>query len=321
MKGERTSKLVKRYKLMLYQFIYNFIQLFALKIHNLNYKIVMFNINRNSLIKLIINDIPMYICLNDQGLSKDLYLYKKREVFATEYLNEFIRKDEIIIDIGSNLGYFALLMSNLAKNGKIYAIEPVPLNMNILKRNIDLNKLKNISTFQIAIADKEGESKFYFLENFNNSSLEKLDEKLNLKLLETIKVKTTTLDNFIKNFVLKEHLPTFIRMDLEGYEYSIFKNSPEMLNFTNMKLFIELHPTLMSENKIKEMINIIKNNNFKINSIILEPSIKQIKYIKILNVLRKNLEFYPFGFVDNSYSGLYKLIEEKNGKLMVFFEK
>ena len=46
-----------------------------------------------------------------------------------------------ILDIGANIGYYVLIQRNLVgKNAKITAIEPIPENVNILRKNLKLNK-------------------------------------------------------------------------------------------------------------------------------------------------------------------------------------
>ena len=52
------------------------------------------------------------------------------------FLKNIIKKGNVVIDIGANLGYYTCLFAAcVGSNGKIYAIEPVEPVLNILKKN------------------------------------------------------------------------------------------------------------------------------------------------------------------------------------------
>lgn len=261
-------------------------------------------------IQMTVNDRLMYIDLNDIGISMELYCHKKREFFSTEFMKKFLSEDEIVIDIGANIGYYALLESQLINKGEIYAIEPVPSNKDLLYKNVRANNSNNISIFQYAIGDKEGMSKMYIYDRCNWCSLEKNSE---ITIKEEIDVPIITLDEFVDRHVHKD--PTFIRMDVEGYEYHIIKGASKILEKgKHLKLFIEFHPHIMSREKFLDILNILEKNNFKIKSVFCEPESHNYKDMKILNKLRKIMGFPEFGFIGNNY-------EDINKGVSVFLER
>lgn len=64
------------------------------------------------------------------------------EVFS-EYKFNDIREDDIVLDIGANVGGFSLFISKMVKH--VYAVEPITTD--ILRENIVLNKIDNITVF------------------------------------------------------------------------------------------------------------------------------------------------------------------------------
>src|SRR3989338_3323566 len=74
-------------------------------------------------------------------------------MFIPEYVP---KKDDVVIDVGAHIGIFALNASLIVPKGKVYAIEPCRSTYNLLRRNIKLNELENIVTFNFALSDKEG---------------------------------------------------------------------------------------------------------------------------------------------------------------------
>ena len=59
---------------------------------------------------------------------------------------KLIHKDDVILDIGANIGYHSLLFSKACgPKGQVYSFEPVKKNYTQLIKNIALNEIKNIS--------------------------------------------------------------------------------------------------------------------------------------------------------------------------------
>lgn len=249
-------------------------------------------------IKIIVNNNLMYININDPGISMELYNHKKREFFSTDFMKEFVKEDDIVMDIGANIGYYALLESHLANKGSIYAIEPVPSNKKRLDKNVQINDIKNISTFKCAIGDKEGTSKMYIYDKCNWCSFVKSDGTI----IDEIDVPIITLDQFIDRYMPRD--PTLIRMDLEGYEYQLIKNAKLLKSNKPLKISIELHPHLMTKERFAEILKILKENNFIIKGIFLEPEAHNFKDIKIINGLRKILGLVEFGYIGNDYEDM-----------------
>jgi FkbM family methyltransferase len=59
-----------------------------------------------------------------------------------------------LVDVGSNMGYFSLLWANGNTNNNCYSLEPVERNIQILRKNIELNGFeKQISVLPVAAAN------------------------------------------------------------------------------------------------------------------------------------------------------------------------
>ena len=99
-----------------------------------------------------VNGYKMYLLKDDPGLSRVLAKKGIWEKATTEMVKNTIKPGMTVIDIGANLGYYALLESEASwPSGKVYAIEPVEQNYETLLKNIELNKAHNIMPFKLAI--------------------------------------------------------------------------------------------------------------------------------------------------------------------------
>ena len=215
--------------------------------------------NRDGFYLKDIQGSKMLLNIGDKGISNELLFNDIREVAATKYMYNVAKKGDIILDIGANIGYYALLESRLVGDkGKVYAIEPEPRNIDLLKRNVSINDYKNIEIFHSAVGDKNGTEKLYVSSKSNWHSMVTFDEQ---GTEETIDVNILTVDTFLKD---KEY-PALIRMDVEGYEYNIIKGMKDTLTKEKpLKLFIEIHPQIMKEVDVVFLLTTLKQNNFEV---------------------------------------------------------
>ena len=70
------------------------------------------------------------------------------------FLKKLLRKGDVIIDIGANLGYYSWFFSRIAgKTGKVYAIEPVVPIFKVLEHN--LRHCENVEAYNYALGEKD----------------------------------------------------------------------------------------------------------------------------------------------------------------------
>jgi len=254
-------------------------------------------------IKITLGDQCFLMALNprDKGLSKELTLYGFREPHTTNLMGTIIKDDDIIIDIGANIGYYALLESKLAPNGFVYAIEPVRESFDYLKTNVDLNRCTNMELFRCAVSDKCGTDVIFIPERRNCASLLNADEATTRKE----DVQLTTLDSFVHERV--KRCPTVIRMDVEGSESQIIKGALRVLKKSRpLKIVAEVHPSLMSESAYDEMLSTLEAHGFSASSFH-DPVLSHMKREQIINKLRKRAHIKEYGFLGEGYDVLQEL--------------
>ena len=214
--------------------------------------------SKNGLVIKKILDYKMYLDLDDTGLSKELLFKGIREELQTEIWRKMIKPGMSVLECGANLGYYALMEASIVGNkGKIYAIEPIPKNFEILKKNIKLNNYGQIiEPYNLAISDQCGELKIAVTKNSNFATMlleedimsEWMLKNVKQQTKEIIKIKTVPIDEFLKD---KRNVD-LIRMDIEGYEIRTIKGLLNTIKKSKkpMKLFIELHPVDFKDNKL-----------------------------------------------------------------------
>jgi FkbM family methyltransferase len=177
-----------------------------------------------------VNDCKMYVDLNDPGISRTLMTFGTREKEHIYILKKYLRPGDVVLDIGANIGYYVLIEAKIiGPQGRIYAIEPSPSNVEILKKNINLNGIEEIVEInQMGISNKASVGKFYISHMSNLGSFfptryygdSILEEKS-----PTIDVKTVSILDFVSD---KKEI-AMIRMDIEGYEVEAFEGMIPLL--------------------------------------------------------------------------------------------
>ncbi|MDJ0637894.1 MAG: FkbM family methyltransferase [Paracoccaceae bacterium] len=125
--------------------------------------------------------------------------------------------DDVVIDLGAHVGNASIEFAHCAKH--VYAFEPNPRNFKELKAQT--RRYSNISVFEEAVSDKQGEAKLFY-ENaklgrhFEGATI--LSGKSNIGYDKSYNVKTVSILDVLDRIGEPVSL---IKMDVEGAEYVI----------------------------------------------------------------------------------------------------
>lgn len=125
------------------------------------------------------------------------------------------KKKTIIADVGANMGYYSLFFARyLHPDSQIFAFEPSVSILDVVKKNLSANNVKNVTLLNEACYDKTGEVTFYIGWHHHKSSVV-ADWSDNRTRGERTTVKAISLNDFFYDGK-KESLPDLIKMDIEG---------------------------------------------------------------------------------------------------------
>ena len=197
----------------------------------------------------------------------DVFIHRKRiENILTKIKNV---KVKTIYDIGANDCEYSMIFNKIFPLAKIFAFEPNPYLCEQAKKKT--KKIKNIKIIMNAVGNNNKTVKIKIekhsplttsLAKINhNSKTSKVKKFLNQKnKLEIIKTKILKIDNFIK----KNKLPDFIKIDVEGYEEEVLKGMKNNLKKIKM-IMIEFHFDGQYKNyNTSRLHNTLIKNNFRI---------------------------------------------------------
>ena len=161
----------------------------------------------------------LYLDTSDKGLSRTLFLFGRREIDHYRMLQAILRPGMNILDIGANIGYYAMMESlAIGPSGRVTAIEPMLPNIEMLKRNVELNNANNIDVIHGAVSESTGTGEMYMSTHSNLHTFHRDGSAFNYLESTPTKVPTMTLRDAGERSGNRADL---IRMDVEGHEVEI----------------------------------------------------------------------------------------------------
>jgi FkbM family methyltransferase len=156
-------------------------------------------------------------------------------------VREFVRPGMTVYDVGANIGYISLLLAHAARpNGRVFAFEALPANVERIRRNIALNSLENqITLVPQAVADQGGELTFYVHESVGMGKVAGSAGRPQEQYQAEITVKALSLDEFV--YQQGNPAPDIVKMDIEGGEVLALPGMQRILAEHHPLLLLELH--------------------------------------------------------------------------------
>jgi FkbM family methyltransferase len=139
--------------------------------------------------------------------------------------------DDVVIDIGANIGMFSVFVSKLQPLAKIYAFEPVVSNYLRLCSNLSVNHVKNVWPFNFGISPEPTFQVGLLHENSGASS------EFIAKPDQTMTCRAMRIDDVCKHIGVTK--VKWLKIDCEGCEKYMMNSDFSWAEYVS----IELHPT------------------------------------------------------------------------------
>jgi len=151
-----------------------------------------------------------------------------------DYHMNLLVEPSVILDVGAYTGYSSIYFAQKYPKAKIIAIEPLPSNFEMLKKNtleypqiIAINKALWLKNTRVNMFDRETGSWGYTILDHKTSSLKKI-----------INVEAITMNDIIREFDINSI--DLLKMDIEGAEKEVFEHSKTWIGKVET-LAVELH--------------------------------------------------------------------------------
>lgn len=169
---------------------------------------------------------------------KEHYLNNEYERFSLQILKNSLSSNSLFVDIGAHYGAYSLYAASAA-GSNVMAIEPVAENFQLLKDNIQANKLgEQIEAFDYAASNENGEAEFNIPWASDSAGFY---SHPNAQTIRKQKVITRKIDD-----VIGSRKADVIKIDTEGHEIGVLEGLTKTLkNNSDTQLIIEINPPLL----------------------------------------------------------------------------
>ncbi|GAB4383999.1 MAG: hypothetical protein Kow0022_05250 [Phycisphaerales bacterium] len=159
------------------------------------------------------------------------------EPTLTHIMRELFAQCRCFVDVGANIGYFALLADRLAPPGvRVHAFEPEARCADLLALNVERNGAASVSIVRAAVAERQGSATLHC------SSINPGDNRFHSTGCDraTQKVKTVALDDYFA--AVDSPLPDLIKIDAQGAEPSIIAGMRRLIERSAPRIVLEFWP-------------------------------------------------------------------------------
>jgi len=200
------------------------------------------------------NDLQIKIRVKSTDLMALVNVWIKNEYEIDDFS---ISDNDSIIDIGGHIGLFSLLVSQKSKCTNIYSFEPIKDNFDMLKTNLELNNIKNVFPFNLAVSKNSDRVNLFLSDDESaHSIISKESESITVKSISLQKI-------FDEN---KIDTCKLLKLDCEGAEYEIIESLPSEYLDKIQNMAIEYHLADSRPDLVKNLISKIKQSGFKIKT-------------------------------------------------------
>lgn len=161
------------------------------------------------------------------GIGEGWYDHEWEKLEEIDLLrNGKLKPGAVVFDLGAHQGVVAMIMAKIVgPSGRVIAVEGMKHNCDVARENIRLNGIENVIMYHAAIAERDGQIRFF--DGLNGSVSREGVGNL---------VDAVTIDSLAEKF----GCPDVVFVDIEGFEASALKGATTTLR-TACDWFIEVH--------------------------------------------------------------------------------
>lgn len=187
---------------------------------------------------IVLGRYKMYVDTRDVGFTPHMIFDGFWEFWLTQFMAEKIKAGDHVCDIGANLGYYTILMSELVgPEGRVHAFEPNPVVHGLLDKTMALNGFTDrCRTHQRALAEHKDAADLHLF-------IPKADPK-NATLVSTSRSNAHGATVTVKSMHIDEIVATkmdFIKIDVEGAELGVLKSLQGLKNSLSPQIVVEVN--------------------------------------------------------------------------------
>jgi FkbM family methyltransferase len=167
-----------------------------------------------------------------------------------------ISRSRVIIDVGANVGFFAIHAGSLNAGVEIHAFEPFPGNLEQMKRNLGLNPGCHVHLHPQAVSDRSGAVTLFFTPGDDSGCA--LDQtRMSQGKTQTCSVEALGVNELLPACGVDQC--DLLKMDCEGSELSILRAAAPQTLAKIDRIIMEYH----ADDEVESLRGILAGAGFR----------------------------------------------------------
>lgn len=222
-----------------------------------------------------------------EGIELSLFLFGKYQKHITQ--NSFLRihENDVIVDIGANVGLMTLQFAQLVPKGRVYSFEPTHYALDRLKKNLSLNPevAKNVTVINAFVSvNSTSDPKMIAYSSWRVNG-EKIDNEHPYHkgtAKDTQGVGSVSLDDYVEEQKMEKI--DLIKVDTDGNEKEVFLGAAKAIAKYRPKIIFEITQYLLDEKKMgfDFYIDYFGKLNYKMMDTVTDTEVTIHNYMKYI---------------------------------------
>lgn len=175
--------------------------------------------------------------------------FERIEPHVYSWIAENTRPGTRFFDVGAFIGYHSLCAAKrTGDKGAVFAFEPDPANIEVLKHNLRLNNMENrVRAFQVAVGAEDQERVSFYLRREDPTThslgyIPKVDH-VHESTITRVDVPMRSIDSIVDE---TKAAPDVMKIDVEGAEGRVIAGAQATLREHRIPIICALHPPWLS---------------------------------------------------------------------------
>lgn len=226
----------------------------------------------------------IYIDTRDISLAPHLAMDGIWEMWITEAMSRLLRPGMACVDLGTNFGWYSLLMADrIGPKGHLIGADANSRMVDLCRKSMSVNGFLDRSHIHhAAITDRIGDVTFSALESYMGSgSLKDMGDTATQFHDRTV---TMTVPGQTLDALTKGRAIDFMKIDCEGAEPRIIRGGLETLKSPDLQIFMEYAPGFYAPGEAATMIGTLADAGFSFFSIDMQSRFEPMSRDALLNL-------------------------------------
>lgn len=160
-------------------------------------------------------------------------------------MRKLVKPEDVVLDIGANVGLHTVFLAGLVDDGRVIAFEPVSGMAEKLSANCAFNRTNNVTLVDCALGEEAGEAEIQVnlgdpgMEG-TNSMIASVHVSKRPEHYEKRTIQVRRLDDIAAELGIEDRVD-FIKIDTEGFEPMVIKGGGELIRKTRPAMLVEAH--------------------------------------------------------------------------------